>query len=152
MIDFQQKQNWRLVVSSLQRCGYVWMGVAIMKTLNIYFYRVHLAFPFGLWCDLGLILMEWTLRLFQIISPNSYITQVLWKRDDILCSSFSFFVFKFCGMNAIVSFLKIINVLFFQLPEKVKSYSLCWLKAKHVSFVSSTQMWWSNPLMCLDIG
>ena len=39
----------------------------------------------------------------------------------------------------------------YQLLEKVKYYSLWWLKAKHVTFVFGTQMCCSNPLMCLGI-
>jgi len=39
----------------------------------------------------------------------------------------------------------------FQLLEKVKSYSLWWLKAKKVRFSLETQMWWSSPLVCLGI-
>ncbi|AES96765.1 hypothetical protein MTR_5g041190 [Medicago truncatula] len=36
--------------------------------------------------------------------------------------------------------------------DKVKSYSLWWLKAGNVAFRFSTQNWWSNPLVCLGIG
>jgi len=30
--------------------------------------------------------------------------------------------------------------------------ALWWLKAKQVAFVFGTQLWWSNPLMCLGIS
>ena len=40
----------------------------------------------------------------------------------------------------------------YRLLEKVKYYSLWWLKAKQVTFVFDTQMWWSNPLLYLGIG
>lgn len=39
---------------------------------------------------------------------------------------------------------------FYELLEKVKSYSLWWLKAKKTNFILGIQMWWSNRLMCLD--
>jgi len=39
----------------------------------------------------------------------------------------------------------------YQLLEKVKYYSLWWLKDKQVTFVFATQLWWLNPLLCLGI-
>jgi hypothetical protein len=36
--------------------------------------------------------------------------------------------------------------------DKVKSYSLWWLKASNVAFRFGTHHWWSNPLVCLGIG
>jgi hypothetical protein len=39
-----------------------------------------------------------------------------------------------------------------QLLEKVKRYSLWWLKASNVIFVFGFHLWWSNPLACLGIG
>jgi hypothetical protein len=38
-----------------------------------------------------------------------------------------------------------------QLLEKVKFHSLWWLKANNTKFVHGTQLWWSNPLICLGI-
>jgi len=38
-----------------------------------------------------------------------------------------------------------------QLLEKVKYHSLWWLQADNANFVHGTQMWWSNPLLCLGI-
>jgi hypothetical protein len=38
-----------------------------------------------------------------------------------------------------------------QLLEKVKSYSLWWLKANNVAFSFGTHSWWSNPLLCMGI-
>jgi hypothetical protein len=38
-----------------------------------------------------------------------------------------------------------------QLLEKIKFHSLWWLKANNVSFVHDTQMWWSDPMLCLGI-
>ena len=38
------------------------------------------------------------------------------------------------------------------LLEKVKSYSLWWLKASKATFVFGTHLWWLSPLMCLGIG
>jgi len=35
--------------------------------------------------------------------------------------------------------------------DKVKSYSLWWLKASNVVFSFGTHNWWSNPLFCMDI-
>jgi hypothetical protein len=40
----------------------------------------------------------------------------------------------------------------FQLVEKVKMYSLRWLKAKNVCFPFGYHMWWQNILACLGIG
>jgi len=39
-----------------------------------------------------------------------------------------------------------------QLLDKVKYYSLWWLKDNKVDFVFGEQLWWSSPLSCLDIG
>jgi len=39
----------------------------------------------------------------------------------------------------------------FQLLEKVKSYSLWWLRVKKVSFAFGTHMWWLRLLACLSI-
>jgi hypothetical protein len=38
-----------------------------------------------------------------------------------------------------------------QILEKIKFQSLWWLKANNANFVHGTQMWWSNPLLCLGI-
>ena len=38
-----------------------------------------------------------------------------------------------------------------QMLDKVKSYSLWWLKACNVVFSFDTHNWWSNPLICLGI-
>jgi len=38
-----------------------------------------------------------------------------------------------------------------QLPDKVKYYSLWWLKANKVVFVFGEHLWWSSPLSCLGI-
>jgi hypothetical protein len=38
-----------------------------------------------------------------------------------------------------------------QLLEKIKFHSLWWLQANNALFVHDTQMWWSNPLLCLGI-
>ena len=38
-----------------------------------------------------------------------------------------------------------------QLLENVKFHSLWWLKANNTKFVLGTQLWWSNPLLCLGI-
>ena len=39
-----------------------------------------------------------------------------------------------------------------QLLDKVKRYSLWWLKASNVIFVYGFHLWWSNPMACLGIG
>jgi len=39
-----------------------------------------------------------------------------------------------------------------QLLDKVKYYSLWWLKVKNASFVFGENLWWSSPLSCLGIG
>ena len=39
-----------------------------------------------------------------------------------------------------------------QLLDKVKYYSLWWLKANKAIFVFGDQLWWSSPLSCLGIG
>lgn len=39
-----------------------------------------------------------------------------------------------------------------QLLEKVKLFSLRWLKAKNVSFPFGFHLWWQQPLACLGIG
>jgi hypothetical protein len=36
--------------------------------------------------------------------------------------------------------------------DKVKYYSLWWLKAKKAIFVFGEHLWWSSPLSCLGIG
>jgi hypothetical protein len=38
-----------------------------------------------------------------------------------------------------------------QLLAKIKFHSLWWLKANNASFVHDTQMWWSDPMLCLGI-
>jgi len=38
-----------------------------------------------------------------------------------------------------------------QLLENVKYHSLWWLKANNATFVHNTQMWWSDPMLCLGI-
>ena len=38
-----------------------------------------------------------------------------------------------------------------QLLDKVKHYSLWWLKTSNDTFVFGTHNWWSNPLVCLGI-
>jgi len=39
-----------------------------------------------------------------------------------------------------------------QLLDKVKRYSLWWLKANNVLFVFGFHLWWSSPLACLGLG
>jgi len=39
-----------------------------------------------------------------------------------------------------------------QLLDKVKYYSLWWLKANKAVFVFGEHLWWSSPLSCLGIG
>jgi len=39
-----------------------------------------------------------------------------------------------------------------QLLDKVKRYSLWWLKANNVVFVFGFHLWWSSPLACLGLG
>jgi len=39
-----------------------------------------------------------------------------------------------------------------RLLDKIKLLSLAWLKAKNVTFVFGTQMWWSSPMACMGIG
>ncbi|AET02227.1 hypothetical protein MTR_8g037820 [Medicago truncatula] len=39
-----------------------------------------------------------------------------------------------------------------QLLDKVKWHSLWWLKASHAVFVFGSDLWWSRPLDCLDLG
>jgi hypothetical protein len=39
-----------------------------------------------------------------------------------------------------------------QLLDKVKYYSFWWLKASNVIFVYGFASWWSNPMVCLEIG
>jgi len=38
-----------------------------------------------------------------------------------------------------------------QMLDKVKSYSLWWLKASNAVFSFGTHNWWSNPLLCMGI-
>jgi len=38
------------------------------------------------------------------------------------------------------------------LLDKVKLYSLWWLKTSNVVFSFGTHNWWSNPLLCMDIN
>ncbi|XP_024628870.1 uncharacterized protein [Medicago truncatula] len=38
-----------------------------------------------------------------------------------------------------------------QLLDRVKRYSLWWLKANNVVFVFDSQLWWSSPLTCLGL-
>lgn len=39
-----------------------------------------------------------------------------------------------------------------QLLDKVKFYSLWWLKAHKVVFTFGDHLWWSSPMSCLCIG
>jgi len=39
-----------------------------------------------------------------------------------------------------------------QLLDKVKMAILGWLKAKNVCFPFGYDMWWQQPLVCLEIG
>ncbi|AES67177.1 hypothetical protein MTR_2g087750 [Medicago truncatula] len=39
-----------------------------------------------------------------------------------------------------------------QLLDKVKYYSLWWLKAHKVVFTFGDHLWWSSPMSCLGIG
>jgi hypothetical protein len=39
-----------------------------------------------------------------------------------------------------------------QLLDKVKNYSLWWLKASNANFVYGFSSWWSSPLVCFGIG
>jgi len=91
---------------------------------------------------------------------------------QVISDYFYQFIYYTCGLKARRNFLQLIwllcrwvfrnernNRLFknqecssYQLLEKVKYYSLWWLKTKQSSFVFGTQMWWSNRLMYLGIG
>ena len=119
MIDYQQNQNWWLVVLPLQRRGCVWLGVVTSKMLIICFYRAQPSPPFGLWCELGLVLMVWTFRLFRITFTNLYITHVVWKRGEIFYSSYGFCVDGSLGMSEIIGCLKIRNALVISYLKKL---------------------------------
>jgi len=47
--------------------------------------------------------------------------------------------------------LKNIQTTMIELLEKLKYNSFWWLKASNVNFVYGTNIWWSDPLLCLGI-
>jgi len=140
VIDYQQNQNWRRVVSSLQRISCVWLVVATWKMCNICSYCAQCAPPFGRWCKLGSVLMVWTFRLLRITLFTLFITQESKKRGDIFYISHGLCALRSCRMKEIIDCFKNQECTSFQLLEKVKYYSLWWLKARQITFVFGTQL------------
>lgn len=89
---------------------------------------------------------------------------------QVISDHFTQFIYYTYGLKARWSFLQLVWLLcvwvlwnehnsrlfknqessLYRLLEKVKLYSLWWLKAKKTNFILGTQMWWSNHLMCLN--
>lgn len=117
----------------------------MLKMLNTCFSHAHLWRPFDRWYERGLVLIGSILRLFMIISPNfPYYTGGLKARRSFLQLIWPLCVYVLWNECNSRLFKKQ-ECSNYRLLDKVKSYSLWWLKGKNATFILGTHLWWSSP-------
>ena len=115
------------------------------------FFLVHPMERFGHWCETDSASRGWRIRSSSTTFSNSFTMQVFWNRGGFSFIWFGFYAFGLCGKIVMTGYFWNTSSSLQQLLDKVKHYSLWWLKTSNDTFIFGTHNWWSNPLVCLGI-
>ena len=117
---------------------------------RICFFIVQASALYGGTSDRGLALQVSNQMIYVSISFNSFIVQ-----GTQGCADFLQLVWLLCVWVVWTErnnrIFNNIQTTIEQLLDKVEYHTLWWLKANNVLFVHDTQMWWSDPMLCLGI-